>query len=296
MVAKEHHKPLECVVEDGHAGTTGEGGEVHAAGLGIELAHGTMTVTRVENGQCKCNGVQVGMTIVGVNGSPLIQILYDSGDPVEFGEFVNAAKKPLIINFNAMQGASHHATEEVYRHNELVMQDRTLIDHQLILSANDNQTDPQASNGSKIAQPAQPHNFVVRSLDNSLTLEFRELMIRGIVVQKQHAKGFVLNTESRRVLFMDTNFQTLICGKSKGARTNKVFSVHDIRSVNAVENEPCQLRISTKSGAMLQLRVSNTQFRDSLAEQMYALCMSEQAKFHTSTTESCGVQGGSSAT
>lgn len=256
MVAKERHTPLECVVEEGHAGATGEGGQVHAAGLGIELAHGTMTVIKVENGQCKRNGVQVGMAVVGVNGSPLLDILYDSGDPMEFGEYVNAAQKPLIINFNAMPGAPQRPIEEVRRYDES-------NDEQENTSANTYRVELPASADAD-TQKAQNDQLVKDLAGDSLAQEFRELMMRGVLVQKQHSKGSVLNKESQRVLYMDTNYQTIICGKAKGARTNKVFSVHDIHSVEAAEEDPRQLQVRTKSGVILKCKVSNTDYRDSL--------------------------------
>merc|ERR1712086_120722 len=73
----------------------------HAAGLGIQIDD-KGTVTTLGHGQCRHHGVEVGDTIVGLNGIPLRDCLKPLVNAKSIGAMLTITPKPFTLNFNEM--------------------------------------------------------------------------------------------------------------------------------------------------------------------------------------------------
>lgn len=113
---------------------------------------------------------------------------------------------------------------------------------------------------------------------------FRRLMKQGVMVikthnQKQSKLGLKLGgTEANRILYMDSNLQTIICGKTKGGDTNKVYSVHDVKNVGPTLNIK-QMVVATGSGDALAIKLPSEKARDLLVAKLHRLCLDEQSNY-----------------
>jgi len=110
--------------------------------------------------------------------------------------------------------------------------------------------------------------------------DFANLMAQGLEVNKHHRTSVFAN-KGKRVLYTDANHQTLICGKSKGVNTQKVYSVHEITNVGVSKcrGEEQVVVVQTKADQKaLKLELPTAKSADLLAKKLTRMCSNEQRK------------------
>merc|ERR1711998_403332 len=119
------------------------------------------------------------------------------------------------------------------------------------------------------------------SKDGEYDEDFAALMAQGLEVNKHHRTNVFFANKGKRVLYTDANHQTLICGKSKGGNTQKVYSVHEITNVGVSKRrgEEQLVVVQTKADQKaLKLELPTAKSADLLAKKLTRMCSNEQRK------------------
>ena len=117
--------------------------------------------------------------------------------------------------------------------------------------------------------------------------KFKALLSKGIQVEEV-TRGMCAVRNTTAILYCDSNSQVLVCGPRKGARTQKVFSIYNIRSI--IPKGKTQLHICTagdskKGSVSLKLKLPTANGRDLLQQKLHRLIKDVQDVHNVKTLQ-----------
>jgi hypothetical protein len=111
---------------------------------------------------------------------------------------------------------------------------------------------------------ADPQSKVTLNF-NGFDDKFEEIIKAGVEVTKLHSG--CCGGSANRVLYMDNNLQVLMVSKSKGADTQKIFSVHELEDV--VKTDTFQFQICAMNGDVVNLKTSSAKSTELLVKRLH---------------------------
>lgn len=117
--------------------------------------------------------------------------------------------------------------------------------------------------------------------------KFKALLSKGIQVEEV-SRGMCAIRTTTAILYCDSNSQVLICGPRKGSRTQKVFSMYNIRSITPkgkTQLHICTAGDSKKGSVSLKLKLPTPNGRDLLHQKLHKLVKDVQDVHNVKTLQ-----------